>query len=957
MSNEQPLYNSRIVKVYLGHVKNKYSHIDISSILDFAEMTPHEIEDPAHWFTQRQVDRFHDILVKQTGNPNISREAGRYSTSIKGLGPIKQIVLGFINPTSAYLLMKKIYPLMSRGAHTRARKLGTNRVEIISKPKPGVSEKLFQCQNRLGSFESLARFFTGKSASVEHPFCFHRGDDDCRYIITWEKTGSFILKRIRRYLLYAGILFSSILFFYTSPFNWSYVMLLYISTILVLNIFDQRLEKKELTQTIMLQGEEAQKSLNEIEIRYNTALLIQEIGQATATILNAEKLVKTVVKLMESRLDFDRGVILLANQQKSRLLNCAGYGYSNEAEQLLRDSTFNLDNPDSKGLFVVTFKEQKPALINNIHESKGDFSKKSQQLIAKMNVSSLICVPIIYEDVSLGILSVDNVKSKRILTQSDMNLLMGIASQTAISIINAISFKQIQQSEERYRTTLESIDEGYYEVDLNGKFEFINSSICKILGNNETDLIGMTYRDYTTPETAKKIYKAFKEVYRTGHPLGVMVFDLIKRDNTKIICEMSIYLKHNQERTPVGYRGVVRDVTSRIASETERKQLQYRLQQAEKMEAIGTLAGGVAHDLNNILSGLVSYPDLLLMELPDDSALKRPLLTIKKSGEKASAIVQDLLTLARRGVVVTEVVNINHVISEYLASPEFETLNYYHPHLTINTDLDPELFNMLGSPVHLSKTIMNLISNSAEAMPEGGTVHITTKNSYIEQPVFGLEKISIGDYVVLTLSDTGIGIPPGDIERIFEPFYTKKIMGRSGTGLGMAVVWGTIKDHHGFIDIQSREGEGTEFKIYFPITRKKVKKEKPAVSLKNYLGRGESILVVDDIKEQREITTGMLSKLGYLANSVSSGEKAVEYMKNHSVDLIVLDMIMEPGIDGLETYQQILDFHPKQKAIIASGFSETNQVKKALKLGAGTYLKKPYTLEKIALIVKNELNK
>jgi CheY-like chemotaxis protein len=308
-------------------------------------------------------------------------------------------------------------------------------------------------------------------------------------------------------------------------------------------------------------------------------------------------------------------------------------------------------------------------------------------------------------------------------------------------------------------------------------------------------------------------------------------------------------------------------------------------------------------------------------------------------------------------VVVTEVVNINHVISEYLASPEFEMLKYYHPHLTINTDLDPELFNMLGSPVHLSKTIMNLISNSAEAMPEGGTVHITTKNSYIDQPVLGLEKISIGDYVVLTLSDTGIGIPPGDIERIFEPFYTKKIMGRSGTGLGMAVVWGTIKDHHGFIDIQSREGEGTEFKIYFPITRKKVEKEKPAVSLKNYLGHGESILVVDDIKEQREITTGMLSKLGYLANSVSSGEKAVEYMKNNSVDLIVLDMIMEPGIDGLETYQQILDFHPKQKAIIASGFSETNQVKKALKLGAGTYLKKPYTLEKIALIVKNELNK
>jgi PAS domain S-box-containing protein len=920
-------------------------------------MTRHEIEDPAHWFTQRQVDRFNDILVKQTGNVNISREAGQYSTSAKGLGPVKQIVLGLIDPTSAYLLMKKIYPLLSRGAHTSARKLDINRVEIISKPKPGVNEKPFQCENRLGSFESLARYFTGKFANVEHPSCFHRGDDDCRYIITWEKTRSFILKRIRRYLLHLGIMTFLVLFFYMPPFNWSYVLLIYISAVLVLSVFAQRLENKELTQTIMQQGEEAQKSLNEIEIRYNTALLIQEIGQATATILNVEKLVETVVKLMESRLDFDRGVIMFADQQKTRLLYTAGYGYSHEAEQLLRDTAFHLDNPDSKGLFVVAFKEQKPALINKIDESKGEFSEKSQQLIEKMDITSLICVPIIYEDESLGILSVDNVKSKRILTQSDMNLLMGIASQTAISMMNAISFKQVQQSEKRYRTTLESIDEGYYEVDLHGKFTFINSSICKILGYTETELIGMTYREYTTPKTAGKIYKTFNEVYRTGRPLKVMDFELFKKDKTKTNCEMSAYLRHDQEKSPVGYRGVVRDVTERIASETEKKQLQYRLQQAQKMEAIGTLAGGVAHDLNNILSGLVSYPDLLLMELPDESPLKRPLLTIKKSGEKAAAIVQDLLTLARRGVTVTEVINLNHVILEYLASPEFEKLKYYHPDLTIKTELDPELFNMLGSPVHLSKTIMNLISNSAEAMPDGGTVHLTTENCYIDQPILGLEKVGKGDFVVLTISDTGIGIPPEDIERIFEPFYTKKVMGRSGTGLGMAVVWGTIKDHHGFIDIQSQEGKGTKFKIYLPITRKELEKEAPAVSLENYRGQGESILVVDDVKEQREITSGMLSKLGYLATSISSGEKAIEYMKNHSVDLIVLDMIMEPGINGLETYEQILDFHPDQKAIIASGFSETDQVRKALKLGAGTYLKKPYTIEKIAMAVRNELDK
>jgi two-component system, cell cycle sensor histidine kinase and response regulator CckA len=399
------------------------------------------------------------------------------------------------------------------------------------------------------------------------------------------------------------------------------------------------------------------------------------------------------------------------------------------------------------------------------------------------------------------------------------------------------------------------------------------------------------------------------------------------------------------------------EIKIRERAESERHRLEMELAHSERMEAIGTLAGGVAHDLNNILSGIVSYPDLILMDLPEESPIRKPVLTMQKSGKKAAAIVEDLLTLARRGVIATEVTNLNQVITNYLDSPEFEKLKEFHPNAKIENNLEVGLLNIFGSPIHLSKTVMNLVNNAAEAMVESGSVFITTECKYIDKPIKGYDTIREGDYVVLTVSDTGEGISANDLDRIFEPFFTKKKMGRSGTGLGMAVVWGTVKDHNGYIDIKSSEGKGTTFTLYFPVTRKEIGEKEKNLAIDEYIGNGESILVVDDIEEQREIASRILRKLGYLVTSVSSGEEAVDYMKDNRADLLVLDMIMDPGIDGLETYTKIIELHPNQKAIIASGFSETERVKEAQRLGAVKYVKKPYTLEKIGVSVRNELNR
>jgi len=637
----------------------------------------------------------------------------------------------------------------------------------------------------------------------------------------------------------------------------------------------------------------------------------------------------------------------------------------------------------------------------------------------------------------------------------------------------------LKESEERYRTILESIEDGYFEVDIAGNLTFFNDSVCRMSGYNRAEMMGMNNRQYTDKENSQILYQAFNKVFRTGEPSNGVEYEIIGKDGTKLYVESAVSLIRNTSGQPIGFRGIMRniterkraadalrkseeqhrtilqtamdgfwladtqghlldvnetycrlsgyslqellamcipdleaaetgggtaahiqkiivqgedrfeshhrrkdgsvfdvevsvqyrpaeggrfvvflhDITDRNQAEEEKRRLVERLQRAEKMESLGLLAGGVAHDLNNVLGIVVGYSEMLLDGVDRASPIRHSLENVMNGGLKAAAIVEDLLTLARRGVSGRDVLNLNKIIADCQQSTEFEKLYSYHPAVKIKTDLDPGLLNISGSSVHLDKTVFNLVSNASEAMAKGGIVTITTTNQYLDKPIQGYDQIREGDYVVLSVSDTGEGIHEADLKRIFEPFYTKKVMGRSGTGLGLAVAWGTVKDHHGYINVQSEEGKGSTFTLYFPVTREDITAEAVAVAISEYMGSGKSILVVDDVKEQRDLAAGMLRTLNYNVSSVSSGEEAVAYMKEHKVDLIVLDMIMDPGMDGLDTYRSILEIRPKQKAIIVSGFSETERVKAAKALGSGAYVRKPYIKEKLGLAVRKEMDR
>jgi PAS domain S-box-containing protein len=510
--------------------------------------------------------------------------------------------------------------------------------------------------------------------------------------------------------------------------------------------------------------------------------------------------------------------------------------------------------------------------------------------------------------------------------------------------------KDLEKSEERYRLTVEAAPDMITLSKLgNGELLQVNELFLEKTGYAGGDVIGRTFAElsfFSDPESRGKIHSLLQKDDKINH------LEIRLRLKSGALMDATLSARKIEYMGEPCIISIFVDCTEQKRAEEEKKQLETSLQRAQKMEAIGMLAGGVAHDLNNILAGLVGYPELLLLDLPLDSPLRKSILTIQKSGEKASAIVQDLLTLARRGVSATHVVNLNVVVEEYLKSPEHHKMMSYHPSVRLSTELAPDLMNIIGSDVHLSKTLMNLISNAVEAMSEGGDIVISTENAHVDAPIKRYDTFVKGDYAVLTVSDTGSGIMPEDQERIFEPFYTKKNMGRSGTGLGMAVVWGTVKDHNGYIDLQSVVKKGTTFKLYFPVTRKAFSAEDPAFLADQYRGNGETVLVVDDIPEQREIASDMLCRLGYSVSTLSSGEAAVEFMKHHSVDILVLDMVMDPGINGLETYKRIAQLHPGQKAVLASGYSETRHLREAQELGVGTYLKKPFLLKNIAAAIK-----
>ena len=490
--------------------------------------------------------------------------------------------------------------------------------------------------------------------------------------------------------------------------------------------------------------------------------------------------------------------------------------------------------------------------------------------------------------------------------------------------------------------------------------EFVSENVIELFGYAALEFTSgqVSYANTVYPDDLERVSREVATFSKDKERTGFVhkPYRIISKDGKVKWLDDRTYIRRDNKGHITHYEGVVLDISDRMQAAEALRENEEKLARSKKMESLGLLAGGVAHDLNNVLSGIVSYPDLLLQNLRKDSPLRKPIETIKESGDRAVAIVQDLLTVARGVAHIKEPLKLNDLIDDYLHSPEFDELKQFHPTVTVKTKFEKNLLNTNGSHVHIRKVVMNLLSNATEAINGIGNVTLSTMNRYVDKPLRRYDDINVGEYAVLAVSDDGSGISSDDLERIFEPFYSKKVKGRSGTGLGLAVVWNVLQDHKGYIDVRSNENS-TTFELFFPITREEISRMDISIPFKELKGNGEKILVIDDVESQRDISCQMLEAFGYKTKAVSGGKEAVEYLKENTVDLILLDMIMDPGLNGRETYERIIKIHPNQKAIIVSGYVETDDVKETQKLGAGKFIKKPLTFEKLGLAIKKELRK
>lgn len=505
---------------------------------------------------------------------------------------------------------------------------------------------------------------------------------------------------------------------------------------------------------------------------------------------------------------------------------------------------------------------------------------------------------------------------------------------------------RLKESEEKYRNLVLSIPEGIFIIQ-DQKIVFLNPGMEALTGYTSEELLGMDARILF--EKARPVFSKRENDFLNS---------FTRKDGQVIFFEKKcVEIRYG---TSPAMLFSVRDITEKIIAARDQEQLKNKLEKAKKMEAFGILAGGVAHDLNNVLSGLVSGPEAVLKDLSQDSPLKAHVQSIKASGKRALDIAEELLTMVRGSAMVFLPVQLNTIIEDYFLSSEFDMVNSRFPGVTIVKDLDSELPLMDASDIHIRKTVMNLVSNAVEsAGPDKGSVFVhTCAVEFNNQQIQGYEKIKSGRFIKLCVMNTGQGILPQDIDHIFEPFYSKKVLGKSGTGLGLTIVWNAVHDHNGYIHVSSANSK-TYFTVYFPIsesTQEADSLSSQVYTLEDYSGNGETILVVDDRNEQQIIATNMLKRLGYDPCVVSSGEAAVDFVRKTRVDLVLMDIIMDPGMNGFETCEQLKKMVPGIKIVFTSGILKDEDIENARHLGVDSFVKKPYSLENLGLEIKKELS-
>ncbi len=497
----------------------------------------------------------------------------------------------------------------------------------------------------------------------------------------------------------------------------------------------------------------------------------------------------------------------------------------------------------------------------------------------------------------------------------------------------------LKESEGQLRTIFESAHDAIFIKDQHQRYVRANPRMAYFTGIPIEEIIGKTNEDLFDLKLAKEIRESDARVLSgqmIRHQMeipskaAVRLFDIIK---------VPVY---SAEGHIIGLCGIARDIT-------ENKRLEDLAERAKRLEAAGRIAGQVAHDFNNLLGPLIAYPEFIAEEL-DETNPARPLLAdIEKAAHQMAEINQQLLTLGRRGHYTMEPINLNNIIEQAVSQLHSDKRD-----INLDLKLQSGLPPIKGGGAQLLRGISNLLINALDAIGRNGSITVCSEAVVLTTPTGNLMEIPHGEFVRLSITDDGPGIEHSILNKIFEPFFTTKATDKKrGSGLGLSIVHAVIADHNGFIDVHDVEPHGTCFELYLPVMHGETETTDTPVSV---AGGSESVLVIDDDAFQREVTENLLTRLGYQPTSVASGEEALELLDHDKPDLLILDMVMSPGIDGVETYRRAIRKHPDLKAIIVSGYAESQRMKSAEQLGLTRFVRKPLTLQSLNTAIRAELD-
>jgi PAS domain S-box-containing protein len=945
MMEDKQYYSSRIIKSYVEYLKRFFPDIDIAPLLKHAGIETFQLDDEGHWLTQEESDRFHDMLVMTTKDPDISRKVGRFSVTSRASGALGQYMLGFMNPATVYGVLEKINGRLSRAATLKTRAIETDKIEAKVTLEPGVEEKPYQCNYRIGGLEALAKLSTNKLASIEHPVCVHKGGDCCLYVISWKKTPSMVWKRIRNYASAVGLVLCILSLNFIPAAYGDALVLSYVILLTGLTLHAEHLEKKELLSTVNTQADAADRLLDQINSRYNEALLIQEIGQAASMASEVDKILKHMIRSLIVRLDFDRGMIMLANEEKNLLVYSVSHGYNPKDENYLKNVAFHLDNPHSKGAAVEAFRKQKPVLVNDVSLIEKDMSTRTRDFIRDMGTQSFICVPIVHKGESMGILSVDNVQTKKPLGQTEINLLMGIAPQIGISIRNAVSYQKVRESEELYRTIFESTSTANIMIAENSTILMANNNFARLCGYSKQELEGkMNWEAFIHPDDLGKMktYHKLRRQRSKSAPPSSYEFRAVNRNGDVLDLMMSAAIIPDKKESIIS-----------IVDLSGKKKLETQLMQSQKMESVGQLAGGVAHDFNNMLSVIIGNAEIALNRIKNTDPVYKPLQQIMSAGMRSADLTRQLLAFARKQTVTPKILNLNDTVESMLKMLRRligEDINLVWLPNKI-------LWPVKIDPTQIDQIMANLCVNARDAIKGGGKVTIETGVSFFDEAYCAYNPGFVpGDYVLLSVSDTGCGMNKKTMDSIFEPFFTTKEVGQ-GTGLGLSTVYGIVKQNKGFINVYSEPGLGTTFKIFLPRYVGEIVQVQKEDAVEPLLRGNEVILLVEDEPTILEMTSIMLENLGYTVLTAVTPGEAIRLAGEHNsqIDLLLTDVIM-PGMNGRDLAQNMIHFHPGIKHLFMSGYTADIIAHQDVLDEGVNFIQKPFSAKSLADKVRESLS-